>query len=1844
MANVDLRIEKWKKRLLDLGKRNRLINYRETKRSNINITSPSLVDLYIRLVLNEEALTFSHSSQNENDFDDVDSLSVDSIIKGDIETNRTIKEQQKTLGNLRSKTKIAAEEQGVNILYLSVGFLKWTESPDSDQILVSPIILVPVTLTLESITSPFVLALHEDEIVVNPTLSHKLENDFGIALPNFDSYESDVEAFLHSIREIVIRNKWDVSFEVGLSMLSFLKINMYRDLEKNKDRIAAHAIIRALSGDTSGIMSLSEEYDNFDHDEKTRPIDTYQVLDADASQQDAILYSKKGASFVLQGPPGTGKSQTITNIIAEGLADGKKILFVSAKKAALDVVFKRLSEVGLADFCLALHSHKANKKDVLNELSKTLTLNKFKLQDDALYQLDSLKAARDTLNQYDTELHTPCPPLGKSIYEVNGKIAKLYGTPDIIFHLDNVGTTTSEKLNQYKYLLDNFANTIGKMSEDYAVNPWRSCHVPNVSHELRHDIETNLKRLSPKLKTLGDYTYECVNDLELEKKISVQFIDELIEVLDVSSKSPKVPLSWIFEEDIALLSTKAEKYKILKTEYQSLQEELSPKYTSVFFTLSANEVYSKLKTLLSEARRMLNSVTYPTDAEIAGSVQNIIACLQMCIKGIESLQVVNKKSVELFGGKAIQNIDDAILLTGFIGCLLSNPKPTQEWFDTEKLKVVKRLFADAKNKYEELDTEKKNILLRYETEIFDLDYSSMLKRFKVEYSSIFKVFKRGYWVDKNIIRSLAKDVGKKIDDNAVIVVLNELKIVAEKNLWLTENNDLMVVLFGSHYLKEYTDWIDFEKAITSFEKILEYFGPSGVPERTRNILFSEDVKTNEFQLYVQLNELWDTNLHTIVDQTLNFGGNANITDFETFASGLKTALSTINNISIEYQKITQFCNQEIAFGDAIENLLKLGRLQDIAQKIEVENVNLQKEYQFLFNGVETDWKSILNSLLWTSDFKKLNAKHNFTLSFVKKICLDQTSINYSAKALGEIKQRLSDIQTEWNWYVSLFDDKHELLNAELYQLLARVEMSFGNLSALEEWIDFRSSREQCRENGLSDYVEKTETLKIENRLILPAFLKRFYRLWLDAVMPNYPAVYSFRRRTQDSLIKQFSQLDKNQLSIARARVKHRLVSHLPDFNNRFTSAVDEVGILKRELNKQRKIMPLRKLFRAIPNLLLTLKPCLMMSPLSVSLFLEDENYNFDIVIFDEASQICTEDSIGAIMRGSQVVITGDSKQLPPTNFFASNTSDNDFDSDDDEDEYDDTDAYQSILDEAVTVLHPQSLLWHYRSRHEHLIAFSNAKVYSHRLITFPSYIERVPDNGVEYIYVSNGIYDRSGKRNNIIEAKKVAEIVFEHIRKYPKRSLGVVTFSESQQQAIETTVRQFRLLNQQYENFFAEDKEESFFVKNLENVQGDERDTIIFSIGYAKDQNGVMYMNFGPLNRDGGYRRLNVAITRAKYNVKLVGSIRPTDINIENITSEGIKMLRSYIDFAINGADVLQRELIVSETINIESPFEESVYDFLVSKGYKVATQIGCSGYRIDMAIKHPSLSGIFVLGIECDGATYHSARTARERDRLRQTILEDIGWKIYRIWSTDWIKDSVTEGQKLLDEVNIAISTYVENDFDLVAKDKRQDEQFLENRFVAIEVPVDSSAVPMINPSNPYSFAFYAEADIHKVPRHSTQSIYQAHVIKYVIEEEYPIHFELLCKRVAGLFGYQRATTNVRNSVRSLINRQLKDQVQNLGDFYWIKDKNKIRVRIPNGDETDRKIDYISTEELAEAMFIIASKSFGILQNDLFVATARVFGFNRTGGNITQSLQKACDYLLETGKVKNLGGKIVVN
>ena len=496
----------------------------------------------------------------------------------------------------------------------------------------------------------------------------------------------------------------------------------------------------------------------------------------------------------------------------------------------------------------------------------------------------------------------------------------------------------------------------------------------------------------------------------------------------------------------------------------------------------------------------------------------------------------------------------------------------------------------------------------------------------------------------------------------------------------------------------------------------------------------------------------------------------------------------------------------------------------------------------------------------------------------------------------------------------------------------------------------------------------------------------------------------------------------------------------------------------------------------------------------------------------------------------------------------------------------------------------------------------------------------------------DGFYDRGGKKGYLVEVNKIADLVFEHFRKQPHRSLGIIAFGEVQQQAIETVIRERRMKNQEFESFFAEDKEEAFFVKNLENVQGDERDTIIFSIGYAKDNAGIFRMYFGPLSKSGGERRLNVAITRAKYNVKLVGSIMPTDINTDKISSEGPKLLRAYIDFAINGPSILEREISESDIAEHDSPFEEAVYNFLERKGYRLGTQVGCSGYRIDMAVKHPTLSGIYVLGIECDGAAYHSARTARERDRLRQDVLENMGWKIYRIWSTDWIKDPVTEGAKLLEAVEDAIACYgvVEE----IVPESPSEEQH--NECAADFVSVEEKKTSIQASSNPYGFEETQLPNFSALPRNRYGYLELTDCIMEVVNKEYPVHYELLCQRLAPLLGKEKATVTVRREADYGLS-QLGNRVIRKGDFLFPAKYETIPIRLPNS----RKIQHICVDELAEAMHRILQTCIGTTRDALSAETTRVYGFNRAGQNISLAMSKAIDMLIETGRVEELEGKL---
>lgn len=1683
MAAIDLKLEAWKNKLLDLGKRNRLINYKETKRSSLKIIKPGISNLWQDFVVNEKSIEFPFydeevSDSNSEQLSLIEEEPINQL--NYLVTNQSIKEQQKTLRTLREKAKTAVEELGVNILYLSFGFLSWTESGKSDQILMSPLILVPAALTIESISDPYILNIHEDEIVINPTLKFKLENDFGIILPEIEE-DQDIKSYFNQIRALVTKNKWDVIEDASLSLLSFLKINMYRDIDKHKDKIKSHPVIRTISGDANASNFDVESINNFNHDKQTKPIDIFQVVDADSSQQDALLSAKKGMSFVLQGPPGTGKSQTITNIIAESIADGKKVLFVSEKMAALEVVHRRLSMAGLSDFCLTLHSHKVNKKEVLEQLRTVLdfTNNSVKLSDEAFQKLDLLQTNKEKLNDYIEAIHEKVMPLEKTIYEVNGILANLQSYEDVIFGVPNIKEVTPQKYNRYLNLLNQLVHTLGKMTDDYKANPWNSANIQSVTNELRHDISSYLNRLMPKIVNAISLTRSIEETLQIKGFDSYETLKKLPEILKISSQSPLVPISWIIGDDLNELFKEIDEYSELKASYFETKDKLL-------------SIYHALEQMDSNL--------------IKSDDQKLLSTMQIDHVMERWAAYIDKKY-----------------------CYAT-------WRKAKSFDKVKSLYSDLSQKLNEYRSLKHDLLSVFENDILNIDYQDVLLRFKTEYTSIFKIFNKQYKADKKQILGKYKTVVKKIDDKTVVQTLMQLKRIDEISNWITENSEEYRMLFAEGFASENTD--------------------------LKAIAFLIDMYSN-----------------------------------------LDLGLSIMNE------------------------------LKTMTTLIETNDIKLKKHYEGLYTGLNTDWTQVSEALKWASEFSKIAEKFNLNSEYIENICKNKDTVNYCSGFLSDVNDAIEQTNVEFQWFILLFDDKDALLMNNFSALYERINKCQNGLASLEEWIDFRTAQEHCITEGLEDYVTKIKEMQIGTDLIIPVFKKRFFRLWLDAVLPKYPAVMNFRRKNQDHTIKDFSILDKEQLDIAKARIKKKLIENLPSLS-RFTSGADEISILKRELSKQRRIMPIRKLFGQIPNLLLTLKPCLMMSPLSVSIFLESESYEFDMVLFDEASQINTENAIGAISRSKQVIIAGDSKQLPPTNFFSASVSDDDFDTDE-EDDFEDVNAYESILDEA-NLLPERTLLWHYRSRHEHLIAFSNTKIYKNKLVTFPSNVDKVKDNGVEYIYVKEGVYDRGGKKGNVQEAKKIAEMVFDHFRNFPNRSLGVIAFSEVQQHAIDGAVRHIRMKDQSFEHFFNEDLVEAFFIKNLENVQGDERDTIIFSVGYAKPpQGGQMHMNFGPLSRVGGERRLNVAITRAKYNVKLVGSIMPTDIDLNRVSSDGPKLLRSYIDFAINGPSVLLSEITASNIIEHDSAFEEAVFNFLERKGYQVGTQIGCSGYRIDLAIKHPAHSGKYVLGIECDGAAYHSARTARERDRLRQAVLEDMGWSIYRIWSTDWIKDPVTEGQKLVEAVERALLSCDNEIFELVPEViEKKDEESAEQEYITIDV----KDTTMDDDDNPYQFEIRTAASFDGLPTDRNGYVDLADCIKVLVDNEFPIHYDLICRRVAPLYNLEKVSSTVKKEVDFKLEK-IKGHVVRKGDFFIPKKEAVIK---PVHNNT-RQIQHISTDELAVAMYHVARVCVGATVDSICSETARAYGFKRKSEKINGSMMNAYEHLKSNGKVKEIDGKVTV-
>ena len=477
---LDRKIEYWKSELLDTGKRNKMINYRETKRTTLRILEPEASVLFNTLAFSDKQLSFQKPIDKDTDLRTysmialMETLSYNLNVQvGDIKTDGTIIDREKTLKNLRSKAKLAQEEQGTNILYLSFGFIYWREkNRESSPWLKAPLLVMPVTLGLKSLRSPYTLYRYDDEIVVNPTLDYYFSTEYNIKLPEFSlTDKNSFDEYFEQVESIVDKSGWKLTQEVSLGLLSFLKISMYHDLDDNNDLLMTNPVLRAMSGDKDALGELPAEAIHYDFD-STKPDEWHQVIDSDSSQDEAILLSKLGVSFVMQGPPGTGKSQTITNIISEAMADGKKILFVSEKAAALQVVLKRLTEVHLDDFCLALHNYKANKKEIIESIGANLILSEESDNLSDSRELTELFHDRSFLDKYAKELHKIIEPMHKSIYAVFGIISALEQRTSVDFMISDPLMISDSEYVDLLYHVSAFEKALYNMGGHLSNNPW----------------------------------------------------------------------------------------------------------------------------------------------------------------------------------------------------------------------------------------------------------------------------------------------------------------------------------------------------------------------------------------------------------------------------------------------------------------------------------------------------------------------------------------------------------------------------------------------------------------------------------------------------------------------------------------------------------------------------------------------------------------------------------------------------------------------------------------------------------------------------------------------------------------------------------------------------------------------------------------------------------------------------------------------------------------------------------------------------------------------------------------------------------------------------------------------------------------------------------------------------------------------------------------------------------------------------------------------------------------------------------------------------------------------------
>ena len=1549
----------------------------------------------------------------------------------------------KHLRKIEREANLAIEETGANMLFLAMGFLEFPDQPDSDKKFIAPLICLPVNMSKREVNGQqyYSIQFTGDDVTDNLSLIEKLKRDFSLHLPTLDEEQIDVDKYFEAIKEVIL-NRPNFSFKnrVSLCLLSFSNMLLFRDLDPetwsqtgDESDLISHPIVRQVfegALDTGGSgLEIAKEHDV----ETTEANNISIVYDADSSQHSALIdVLTHQKNLVINGPPGTGKSQTITNLIAASIAEGKKVLFIAEKLTALQVVKNRLSMVGLAPYILELHSNKTSKKKVLEELAERIAYHPRNPSNLPNLEVE-IEDHRRELKEYSVLLNTISHnSLGKTVHQLMWSAEKhrsrLSGGADIVGQmiiLDS-GNVSSHELIRRTDSLGHLASqykSIGGFNRGstfwgfYPENliPGHEVQIKNIFQAANpwvSEFNEHVKRYAKflNLSLVGGFTIE----LGLQQQTSLTW---LLNEVDKSLPLDRIPK--IMSDGSGDVSKKCLlHFKNLVDRYKELS------------TIVKKHISNPNLVTFSEARELngFRESAYSLGVRL-GHLGHLVELQQGLDNAIETLTLSDANLSKLITNENL-TYQNSFAYFGLVGSYIEVLKEaplesahlqSKEIFKDhsaqliEELQILQCQWVDMENEL--------NATLYLDALPSDADIKAAITVLR-EGDSWYRIF-QSKWRDAIKLHKLISKSKLKIPAAERLRHLeNLIQLIPLKERWRSHPTWALVLNlpppsepYNFHDALSLSRW-NIKIKSTSYaigHQDLNYlkFDVDGIRVLQRAFAGADSDVKNAFIAKLHFDQ--------ILTRLQEFSGmdvvSKLLAKVQLFSFNLDDQIKFIKSVSNDTSNL-----DDVIMGcEAVLEQIK------ILSEIDGDK-NAQDFLGSYFKGVDTNIVSILKAL----DFAQVvNQK---VMQDSVKAKLFSGDISGSANVINDITTNLNqDLQTLDEFVASLnkygsmdveqwtYSNKFDDLMFFSESLIKKLNISINESDKLPAWSLYIGTRKEIINSDLSDFLKLLEDQEIKSDELSDAYAYSVYSTLVKNIFTKVPRLNRFSGVRHSQVKEDFKELDKQIISLrgnAIGYASNRNANPQSGNGRGRVNELTEMSLLNYLIPQQRPRMPLRKILQNAGSSIQELKPCFMMGPQAVAQFLKPGAIEFDLVIMDEASQLKPEEAIGAIARGKQLVVVGDPNQLPPTSFFnASNQVS------DDDDGFTTTDA-ESILDVCSSHFRPiRSLRWHYRSQHHSLIAFSNKNFYKNDLIVFPSPYEQGGSLGVRAIYLADAIYEN---QTNLREAKRVVDAVVEHIINKSDESLGVVTLNIKQRDLISELLAD-KLNSLSDSGAFKEHwltEGEPLFVKTLENVQGDERDAIIISTTFGKPSgSSVVAQRFGPISQAGGWRRLNVLFTRAKKSVTLYTSMRPDDIPVSTTTPLGTQALRNYLEYARSGS------LTVSEDTEMEpeSDFEVSVIDMLRVRGFDVTPQLGVAGYRIDIAVKHPKIPGCYLAAIECDGATYHSAVSVRDRDRIRQEILESLGWRgrIWRIWSTDWFRSPRIEIEKLVSFLNQLSDTW---------------------------------------------------------------------------------------------------------------------------------------------------------------------------------------------------------------------------